>query len=127
VPGQDNSHLIPEYVEWYVDPNRVGSMRQWAENHDVPFYTVTSWTYKSASVRAMIESRLADYNTSPERVQAIADAMWKAAESGDTKAAALYLQFVERLAPKRIIIEDSRSMTDAELDAELAKLAAEGV
>ena len=72
----------------------------------------------------LAEQRLAELNVSPDRIQAVVDALWAAASRGDTKAASLYLQYVDRLQPKRVVIEDARvaSLSDDELRAELDAL-----
>jgi len=49
------------------------------------------------------------------------DSIYRAAQGGDMKAATLYLQHADRLAPKRIVIEDRTlaSMSDDELAKQL--------
>jgi hypothetical protein len=60
----------------------------------------------------------------------VIDALFAAAAGGDIKAAALYLQYVDKFTPKRrIVVDDERdalSLSDgdlvAEIEAELAAL-----
>lgn len=65
------------------------------------------------------DRRAAELNVNPERVQSVVDALWMRASAGDTKAASLYLQYVEKFTPKRrVVVDDDReasSMSDAEL------------
>ena len=98
------SPLQLEYIEWLCDPERRGSKVGWARDHGV-----------------------AELNISPDRIQMVVDALHRAAAGGDTKAAQLYLQYVDRLQPKRVVIEDARvaSLSDEELAAELQSLLGE--
>lgn len=112
-----------EYIEWLCDPARVGSKRSWAVAHDVHESTVHRWQNDRWFKEAQ-EKRLAELNVSPDRIQVVIDALHLAASRGDTKAAALYLQYVDRLNPKRILIEDTRvsQMSDTDLRLELEEL-----
>lgn len=70
--------------------------------------------------RAEWEKRVADLQGSPERTQMLLDALYEAGLNGDNKAAHLYLQATNRLAPTQIKVEHSQSfaeLSDADLDA----------
>ena len=112
-----------EYVEWLCDPERQGSKKEWARAHGIAESTVFRWQ-NDRSFKATYEQRLAELNVSPDRIQAVVDALWAAASRGDTKAASLYLQYVDRLQPKRVVIEDARvtGLSDEELREELDAL-----
>lgn len=111
------------YIEWLCDPERVGSKASWARENGVAVQTVYNWM-NDRWFKAAYEQRLAELNIHPDRIQAVVDSLWKAAKGGDTKAATLYLQYVDRLQPKRVVIEDARvaALSDAELAAELQSL-----
>ena len=76
------------------------------------------------------DRRAAELNVHPERTQRVIDALFASAAGGDTKAAALYLQYVDKFTPKRrVVIDDERDallLSDgdlvAEIEAELAAL-----
>jgi len=112
-----------EYIEWLCDPQRQGSKKEWARDHGFAESTIFRWQ-NDRWFKAAYEQRLAELNVSPDRIQAVVDALWAAASRGDTKAASLYLQYVDRLQPKRVVIEDARvaSLSDDELRAELDAL-----
>ena len=64
---------------------------------------------------------------SPERTQKLLDAIYERALGGDNKAAHLYLQATNRLAPTQITVEHSSKtseISDAELDQLIASVAA---
>ena len=55
--------------------------------------------------------------------------MYRQASQGDVKAAALYLQYIDKFTPKRrVMVDDQRDasgLSDIELAAELEELVAE--
>lgn len=112
-----------EFIEWLCDPERSGSQREWAEQHEVAGSTLRRWK-QDRWFKQAYEQRLAELNISPDRIQVVVDALHRAAAGGDTKAASLYLQYVDRLQPKRVVIEDARvaGLSDEELAAELQSL-----
>ena len=121
--GGPLSPLQLEYIEWLCDPARAGSKKAWALAHDISENTVHRWQ-KDRWFKDAQERRLAELNVSPDRIQVVIEALHLAASRGDTKAAALYLQYVDRLNPKRILIEDTRvsGLSDADLRLELVEL-----
>lgn len=112
-----------DYIEWLCDPERKGSKKAWAEENGVSETTIHRWQNEYVFKQAY-EQRLAELNISPDRIQAVVDALHRAAKTGDTKAASLYLQYVDRLQPKRVVIEDARvgNLSDDALAAELEAL-----
>lgn len=115
-----------DYIEWLCDPERDGSKAQWAKSRGLHPGTVYNWM-QDRWFKAAYEQRLAELNIHPDRIQAVVDALWRAASGGDTKAASLYLQYVDRLQPKRVVIEDARvaALSDEELAVELQSLLGE--
>lgn len=117
------------FVSWYCDPHREGNIKTYAEANSLSYQTVRGWVHTNKTIRSLIEKRYAELNIDPERIQRVVDAMWTAACDGDTKAATLYLQFVERLSPtQKIVVEDKRveKLSDEELDAELRAMVQNG-
>jgi hypothetical protein len=116
------------YILWLCDPEREGSKAQWAVANGLSVRTLYNWV-NDRWFKVAYEQRLAELNISPDRIQVVIDALHNAAKGGDTKAASLYLQYVDRLSPKRIIIEDVRvaSMSDEELRLELQELLEGGI
>ena len=115
---------VQEYVDWLVSLDRVPSTKKaWAAEHGVSVSSLGNWD-RDERVRRAIDERCAELNMSPERIQSVINAVFMAAQRGDMKAAQLYLQHVDRLAPKRTVIEDRRvsSLSDEELRAELARV-----
>lgn len=118
-----------EFVDYWTDPEtQRRSAAAFARDHGLNPSSVRAWVTRNPTIKRLIEKRYEDLNLSPDRIQKVVDAMYDAAAAGDTKAATLYLQFVERLSPKKIVIEDKRTsdLTDDELAAELRELVASG-
>jgi hypothetical protein len=120
------------YVEWYCTPEfaraELGlpvSEAEWCRVNNFDNSSPRKWRGKR-NVKKAIERQFAESNVSPDRVQAVVEAMHKAATQGDTKAAALFLQYIDRLAPKRVVIEDRRieSLSDEEFQQEVEKVLA---
>jgi hypothetical protein len=66
------------------------------------------------------DSRAAELNINPERVQSVIDSLWRRAADGDVKAANLYLQYIEKFTPKRkVVVDDERDIAGFS-DEELA-------
>lgn len=107
------------YVEYLLDPNR-GTQREWAEANDVTEVTLRKWR-KYQWFQHALERRMQELNVTPDRLQAVIDAMWKAAASGDVQAAKVYLAYVHTLKPPKQIQETGafEDMTDEDLDAYL--------
>jgi hypothetical protein len=116
---------VQAYVEWLVTPDWERPADQKSEsaylrvNHHGTNQG-TLWR-KDKRVQREIEKRCQELNLSTDRIQEVISAIFKAAKNGDMKAAQLYLQHVDKLAPKRVVIEDARlsEMSDEELRREL--------
>lgn len=101
------SYRIPKTKQEFADENGLDSS------------TLRRWD-KKPTFRAEWEKRVAELQDSPERTQRLLDALYEAGLNGDNKAAQLYLQATNRLAPTQIKVEHSQSiseLSDAELDA----------
>lgn len=114
---------VEEFIDWLCNPdNRPWNCAQYERDHNLPVRTTQFWK-KHPRVRPEIEKRANDLNMSPERAQAVMNAIFAAAVGGDMKAATLYLQHIDKLKPRKIIIQDERieSLTDEQLQALLAE------
>jgi len=115
-----------KYLQWLMMPpsHRIPKTKQeFADENGLDSSTLRRWDKKPA-FRAEWEKRVAELQDSPERTQRLLDALYEAGLSGDNKAAQLYLQATNRLAPTQIKVEHSQSiaeLTDAELDALIAQ------
>jgi len=105
------------FLEWLVDPDpKKGSQAEWGRRHDVGATTLQRWK-KNRVFRAELEKRLAQLNVSPDRLQAIVDTLHRQAVGGDTRSAELYMRYVEKLQPTRVVVVDRSvsELSDAEL------------
>lgn len=112
---------VSAFVDWLIDPQNAPHNRSaWSRENGFARETVNAWL-KDKRVRDEIEKRAVDFNMRPDQIQHVIASIYKAACGGDMKAAALYLQHVNQLKPKRVVIEDARvsAMSDDELKAEL--------
>jgi hypothetical protein len=118
---QKRTEMTPlqlEFLEWLVDPERMGSQVEWAKTHDMSANTLSSWK-RETYFRTAWDARLKELNISPERTQRVIDAIFDKAVGGDTKAASLFLQYIERFTPKQTVVVHDRAVADLS-DAELS-------
>jgi hypothetical protein len=117
-----------EFIDWLVDPLRSpATQKEWAVLHGLNPDSVTRWKRHPDFVREW-ESRARVLNVGVERTQAVVNSLFAAATSGDTKAASLYLQYIDKFTPKhRVVVEDAEveGLSDADLLLELERLAGE--
>jgi|TARA_E500000331_G_C17135420_1_gene660239 hypothetical protein len=118
-----------EFLDWMLSDDREPStQKEWAADHDVNDRTLRRWKSDPRFVREW-DRRAAELNVHPERTQTVVDALYKAAATGDVKAATLYLQYIDKFTPKRrVLLDDDRDaagLSDAELAAELENLVGE--
>lgn len=109
--------LKAEFIEWLIDPTHLGTQVEWARAHGITPQTLSNWK-KDPEFKASLNRRLAEMNVDSLRIQEVIEAMWDRARQGDTKAAELYLRYVERLQPSRPVLEDETDvskMSDEEL------------
>ena len=116
--------VLPErwdqLLDWLVDPSREGTQKECAERLG---YTPQHIPHikRDPLFRAAMEKRLDELNIRPDRVQEVVESLFKQAKQGSTKAAELYLRYVEKLAPPKVVVEDHRAseMSQDELLAAL--------
>lgn len=119
--------LTEDLVSWLVTPPDMrapSTQKAWAEAHGVPWETMRSYI-RDERVKRLVSRASDKLNMSPERVQEVMDALFNRAKGGDTQAAKLYMEQVERI---RKLQDDEpqgyESMDDAELEALARELAA---
>jgi hypothetical protein len=114
-----------KYLNWLMTPPpfRIPPTKQeFADQNGLDSSTLRRWDKKPA-FRAEWEKRVAELQGSPERTQRLLDSLYEAGLNGDNKAAQLYLQATNRLAPTQINVQHTQTvseLSDAELDALIA-------
>ncbi len=87
--------------------------------------TLRRWEKKDV-FRKTWQSKVDDVQGSPERSQRLLDTLYEKALSGDIKAAQLYLQATNRMAPPTVTVKSEKATTelsDSELDELIGVLA----
>jgi hypothetical protein len=114
-----------EFIDWLVDPNRSPATQQeWAVLHGVHGDSTSRWKHNPDFIREW-EARAQRLNVGVERTQAVVNSLYAQAVKGDTKAASLYLQYIDKFTPKqRLVVEDAEveGLSDEELLAELDRI-----
>jgi hypothetical protein len=120
--------LVLDYVEWLVMPEQMRDPKTkvaWAEQAGVNRRTLNEWE-NDDRVKWAIRDRADALNMSPDRVQAVMNALWKKAEGGDVQAAKLYLEHVDKIMPREPKGAGGyEDMTDEQLE-ELAREVLDG-
>ena len=110
------------FIDWQVDPaprSVKGSQADWCKARGLHEASVRRWK-RDPRFKDALQARLDELNVSPDRIQQVVDAMFVQATEGNTKAAELYLRFVERLQPPKVVVERSAAeLSDEELAAAL--------
>ncbi len=114
-------------IDFLVDPIPSAStptQKAWAEQNGVAPQTAANWKGEP-EFRAAWEKRLAQLNVSPDRTQAVVNAMFKRAEGGDTTAAKLYLEYVRQFQrpPEVDATVAAAELDDDELELLIAEAA----
>lgn len=130
--NQSNSWKMPQiqsdFLDWLLsDPKDPASKNAWCEQNGLHPDTPKRWK-RDKRFNEEWDRRAKEKNISVDRVQSVVDSLHTAAVNGDTKAASLYLQYIDRFTPKRIIrTEDAetKSLSDEDLLAELRQLTEE--
>lgn len=99
-----------EFIEWLIDPGRVGTQVEFAQKHGVTPQTLTNWK-RDPAFKAELDKRLGQLNVDSLRIQKVVDAMWDKAAQGDVKAAELYLRYIEKIQPSRPVLDDDTDVT----------------
>lgn len=121
-PRQEN------YINWLCTPpqeREPASKEAYASMIGVNVSTLRRWEKKDVFRKAW-QSKVDDVQGSPERSQRLLDTLYEKALSGDIKAAQLYLQATNRMAPPSVTLKSERATTelsDSELDELIGLLA----
>lgn len=117
-----------EYLAWLCtapserDP---ASKEAYATHIGVNVTTLRRWEKKEVFRKAW-QARVDEVQGSPERSQRLLDTLYAKALEGDIKAAQLYLQATNRMAPPTMTVKTERAtaeLSDAELDELIAVVA----
>jgi dGTP triphosphohydrolase len=109
------------------DPKDPATKNAWCELNEIHADTPKRWK-RDKRFNEEWESRAREKNISVDRVQSVVDSLFNAATNGDVKAASLYLQYIDRFTPKRIIRSEdaeTKGLSDEDLLAELRQLTEE--
>jgi len=109
------------YINWLCTPpseREPASKEAYAALIGVNVSTLRRWEKKDIFRKAW-QSRVDDLQGSPERSQRLLDTLYERAVNGDIKAAQLYLQATNRMAPQTVTVRSDKASTelsDSELD-----------
>lgn len=108
-----------KFIEWLVDPARKGSQNDCARTIGVNPSTLSKWK-RDLSFRKAWDTRLAELNVQPDRIQKVIESLYEnAIGSGpqSVKAQELYLRFVDRFIPKEEVVtrRGASDLSDDEL------------
>lgn len=118
-----------KYLNWLVVPapmREPSSKEAYAKAEGVDVTTLRRWEKKPVFKQEW-QKRVEELQGSPERTQKLLDTIYQRALGGDNKAAQLYLQATNRLAPTTINVEHTskpaRELSDSELEELIASVA----
>lgn len=105
-----------EYLSWLLTPENArvpSSKKAWAEEHEVHINTLGTWEKKKNFIERW-ELGVKGLAQSPERTQALLDALYIKGISGDVKSAELYLRATSQMpnAAQQINIKSESSVKD---------------
>ena len=117
-----------KYMNWLVVPapmREPSSKAAYAKANGVDETTLRRWE-KKPHFKAEWQKRVEELQGSPERTQKLLDTIYERALGGDNKAAQLYLQATNRLAPQQVNITHTQSLaeiSDKDLEDLIASVA----
>lgn len=125
---KENGTVLDErqekYLNWLLVPQSLRvprSQELWAKENGVgDAGTLRRWQRKPY-FKSEWQRRVEELQGSPERTQKLLDTIYNRALEGDNKAAHLYLQATNRLAPTQVNVEHSQKLNDIS-DSELEEL-----
>lgn len=116
-----------DFLDWWVTPNKEKvprTLHAWAEEHGLTTESLRRWR-KTEWWEVSLRRRLAELNVSPDRVQAVIDALFNAATDPEAKdrvtAARVLLEYTQQLMPVKPVAPADRD-ADALSDEELQQL-----
>jgi len=118
-----------KYLEWLlqpVDSRNPKTKKDWAEQHNLHYNTLGVWE-KNKNFQERWNLGVKGLAQSPERAQALLDALFIKGIAGDTKSAELYLKATNQMpnAAQQINIKSETSikeLTDDELHSMILEL-----
>jgi hypothetical protein len=118
-----------QYLEWLLQPTdsrNPKTKKEWSEQHDVHYNTVGQWE-KNKNFQERWNLGVKGLTQSPERAQALLDALFIKGIAGDTKSAELYLKATGQMpnAAQQINIKSETSvkeLTDEELQSMIIEI-----
>lgn len=117
-----------EYLGWLCtapSEREPASKEAYALSIGVNVSTLRRWEKKEVFRKAW-QARVDEVQGSPERSQRLLDTLYGKALEGDIKAAQLYLQATNRMAPPTMTVKTERAtaeLSDSELDELIAAVA----
>lgn len=116
------------YIGWLCTPpseRTPASKEKYADSIGVNISTLRRWEKKEV-FRKEWQSKVDDVQGSPERSQRLLDTLYEKALGGDIKAAQLYLQATNRMAPPTLTVKSETNigqLSDKELEELIAAVA----
>ena len=116
------------YIGWLCTPpseRTPASKEKYAISIGVNITTLRRWEKKDV-FRKEWQSKVDDVQGSPERSQRLLDTLYEKALGGDIKAAQLYLQATNRMAPPTLTVKSETNigqLSDKELEDLIAAVA----
>ena len=116
------------YIGWLCTPpseRLPASKEKYAVSIGVNITTLRRWEKKDV-FRKEWQSKVDDVQGSPERSQRLLDTLYEKALGGDIKAAQLYLQATNRMAPPTLTVKSETNigqLSDKELEELIAAVA----
>lgn len=117
-----------KYLNWLLVPSghRIPKTQDaYAKEENIDVTTLRRWQ-KKPHFKAEWQKRVEELQGSPERTQKLLDEIYQRALGGDNKAAQLYLQATNRLAPQQVNITHTQSLaeiSDKDLEDLIASVA----
>jgi hypothetical protein len=118
------------YISWLCTPpseRTPASKEKYAQSIGVNITTLRRWEKKDV-FRKEWQSKVDDVQGSPERSQRLLDTLYEKALGGDIKAAQLYLQATNRMAPPTLTVKSETNigqLSDKELEDLISAVASQ--
>jgi len=118
------------YIGWLCTPpseRTPTSKEKYADSIGVNISTLRRWEKKDV-FRKEWQSKVDDVQGSPERSQRLLDTLYEKALGGDIKAAQLYLQATNRMAPPTLTVKSETNigqLSDKELEDLISAVASQ--
>ena len=103
-----------KYLNWLLVPSgyrKPATQEAYAKAEGIDVTTLRRWQ-KKPHFKAEWQKRVEELQGSPERTQKLLDEIYQRALGGDNKAAQLYLQATNRLAPQQVNITHTQSLAE---------------